>query len=306
MSTQPIPASNFSSSQGLADLRCLFDHKRVTEQELDFNKDDQMVLLNNDNKDWWFVRNRETGETGYVPATFVKILHDHEGDIGEESEPLDAEIDHNDEMNQSSDSDEGDNSDGKFDSEEEGEGCSSDDDSTDHSDNESLKNDQMKELLQELQKRKSRSHRKHLPPPLPLFDSTLPQGFRHSTLYETIKAGSGSYQEYLTPELASNGVSFKDVNYDSKNMIRKRDVKCSIAFTIQLGKNIPYFGDLDVVGRHVRMSLFDKSHILSNIHSVPATVVDDDGTWSFKTQKVIQIYIERVVERRRRMLCQIG
>jgi hypothetical protein len=145
----------------------------------------------------------------------------------------------------------------------------------------SQKSDQVQTLLLDLQKRKSRSRRKHVPPPLQPVDTSLPLGFRHSTLYECVKSGV-TPAEFLTPELDSHGLSFKDLHYDSKNMVRKRDVKCSLAFTVSTGKCIPFSGDLEVLGRHVRISLFDKTHILSNVHSVPAQISDDVGTWSFQ------------------------
>jgi hypothetical protein len=281
--SKPPELKLFPSSKSLTNLVCLFDYKGATEQELDFNKDDEMMLINDDNKDWWFVENQSTGEKGYIPATYVRVLErDRVADIDQDeaSDSVDGSESQSESQDESQNEDSQDSGDEESEATEASQG--KDSDSQESKDSE---NDQVKELLQDLQKRKSRSRRKHLPPTLPLFDSSLPQGFRPSTLFETIKGGSGRYQEYLTPELSSNGLSFKDVHYDAKNMIRKRQVKCSLAFTIKMGKNIPYSGDLDVVGRHVRLSLFDKSHILSNIHSVPATVVDDEGTWSFKTQK---------------------
>jgi hypothetical protein len=47
----------------------------------------------------------------------------------------------------------------------------------------------------------------------------------------------------------------------------------------------PYINGLKVVGRQVRIALFDKNSILSNIHTITAAKSPDvDTTWKFSTK----------------------
>ncbi|RKO86026.1 hypothetical protein BDK51DRAFT_26352, partial [Blyttiomyces helicus] len=51
--------------------------------------------------------------------------------------------------------------------------------------------------------------------------------------------------------------------------VRKRSIKCTLAFSLLDARNIPAPpSGLRVLGRQVRMALFDKTSVLSNIHSV--------------------------------------
>lgn len=44
----------------------------MTEKEIDLLKDEHVKLLNNTNKDWWFVE-KENGDKGYVPSTYMRV-----------------------------------------------------------------------------------------------------------------------------------------------------------------------------------------------------------------------------------------
>jgi uncharacterized protein YgiM (DUF1202 family) len=44
----------------------------LTEKEIDLLKDEHVKLLNNTNKDWWFVE-KENGDKGYVPSTYMRV-----------------------------------------------------------------------------------------------------------------------------------------------------------------------------------------------------------------------------------------
>lgn len=113
----------------------------------------------------------------------------------------------------------------------------------------------------------------------------LPAGFRRSTLGTNYSMGIGHASNYLIPELKSNGIGFKDLHFDKKNQVQKRTVKCNLSFGIAGAKCIPAAGNIPVLGRHVRMALFDKSNILSNIHSVPATLhPDNEDVWIFSSK----------------------
>lgn len=118
----------------------------------------------------------------------------------------------------------------------------------------------------------------------------LPLGFRFSSLGKSYDNGQGRAAQYLTPELDSTGLGFKDVHVLRKNVIRKREVKCiycvtlgNLSFTITQLKNSPNPNPLNVLARFVRIALFDKTNIVSNIHTVPAYQSGAHSSrWDFK------------------------
>ena len=88
--------------------------------------------------------------------------------------------------------------------------------------------------------------------------------------------------QFLTPELTSSGLGFKDLHLTKHQQIRKRFVKCNLAFSLLDIKAVSNPAPLDVIGRVVRMALFDKSNIVSNIHSVSAYLhADNENCWRF-------------------------
>lgn len=74
-------------------ITALFDYTGATDEELDFHKGDEFILLNNDSKDWWYVRSSaDRNVEGYVPSTYVTDAKGHRGDaatiISLDSKPL--------------------------------------------------------------------------------------------------------------------------------------------------------------------------------------------------------------------------
>ncbi|KAI9206216.1 uncharacterized protein BJ171DRAFT_597882 [Polychytrium aggregatum] len=115
----------------------------------------------------------------------------------------------------------------------------------------------------------------------------LPQGFRHSTLFRLYGEGIGHSSDYLYPDYEESGLGFCDIFYDfKKSRIRRRLVKCTIAFSLMEARNVPLPGPgVTILGRHVRLSLFDKTDVLSNIHCVPASFNPEFGdAWKFTTK----------------------
>ncbi|KAJ3347533.1 Nephrocystin-1 [Entophlyctis luteolus] len=68
--------------------------------------------------------------------------------------------------------------------------------------------------------------------------------------------------------------------------LKSTPAQCTIGFSLIEAKNIePLIGDRRVLGRQIRMALFDNSTVLSNVHSVPATVVKElPNVWRFSTK----------------------
>jgi hypothetical protein len=49
----------------------LFDYKARTEDDLTFNKGEQLEILNDKDGDWWLARSVSSGVEGYVPSNYV-------------------------------------------------------------------------------------------------------------------------------------------------------------------------------------------------------------------------------------------
>ncbi|KAJ3215924.1 hypothetical protein HDU67_010155 [Dinochytrium kinnereticum] len=47
----------------------IYDYHGSTDEELDFREGDVMEIINDENPDWWYVRNGD--EEGYVPTTYI-------------------------------------------------------------------------------------------------------------------------------------------------------------------------------------------------------------------------------------------
>lgn len=73
------------------------------------------------------------------------------------------------------------------------------------------------------------------------------------------------------------------------NQIRKKSTKCATAFSVFEAKNLPLPGpDVQILGRHVRMALFDKNAVLSNIHTTPVIYnPDQPKTWKFSSKSSV-------------------
>jgi hypothetical protein len=59
-------------------LIALYLYDSRAEGDLSFGKGDRMVLLDDSNSDWWYVRHVKSGERGYVPRNFVAPLQSAE------------------------------------------------------------------------------------------------------------------------------------------------------------------------------------------------------------------------------------
>ncbi|KAJ3036131.1 hypothetical protein HDV00_003043 [Rhizophlyctis rosea] len=109
----------------------------------------------------------------------------------------------------------------------------------------------------------------------------LPMGIRASTLAKTREEGIGATANYLIPDLHPSNLSFVDLKYDyRKQKLRPLPAHLTLAFSLLDARNIPTphpSSGIRVLGRHVRMALFDKMHVLSNIHSVQGVWVDVGG-----------------------------
>ncbi|KAJ3052201.1 hypothetical protein HK097_006725 [Rhizophlyctis rosea] len=118
----------------------------------------------------------------------------------------------------------------------------------------------------------------------------LPPGIRSSTLARTRSEGIGATANYLIPDLHPSNLAFTDLNYDyRKQQLRPLPAHLTLAFSLLSAHNIPTpppQSQIKILGRHVRMALFDKMHVLSNIHSVQGFWIEGGG-WRFSRKASI-------------------
>ncbi|KAI8814377.1 hypothetical protein BJ742DRAFT_671588, partial [Cladochytrium replicatum] len=94
----------------------------------------------------------------------------------------------------------------------------------------------------------------------------------------------GSVARELLPQLHESGLGFADLFLDfPKYRIRPMNAQCTIAFSLMEVRNPPEPpSNARILGRHVRMGLFDKSGVLSNVHYVPAIFnYNSQKAWKF-------------------------
>ena len=48
-----------------------YDYFSKANGDLSFKKGDLLYVLNTDERDWWFVKSKDTGQEGYIPSNFV-------------------------------------------------------------------------------------------------------------------------------------------------------------------------------------------------------------------------------------------
>ncbi|CAH1792184.1 unnamed protein product, partial [Owenia fusiformis] len=115
----------------------------------------------------------------------------------------------------------------------------------------------------------------------------VPPGFRQTTLGKLYRESKYTMQNYLVPKLSHSCVSFKDLFYDAHNMrIRGRNPRVQKVLTLVNCRQIPLPGaGVDIVGRHVRLCLFDGQTVLSNIHTIKSIGVDkEQKQWNFNAK----------------------
>uniref|UniRef100_A0A915KSP9 Uncharacterized protein n=1 Tax=Romanomermis culicivorax TaxID=13658 RepID=A0A915KSP9_ROMCU len=62
-----------TSSLGAITLIALYSYDSRSDGDLSFKKGDLMILLDDQNTDWWYVKHVSSDNTGYVPRNFVAI-----------------------------------------------------------------------------------------------------------------------------------------------------------------------------------------------------------------------------------------
>jgi len=114
----------------------------------------------------------------------------------------------------------------------------------------------------------------------------VPSGFRSSTLAAVACSDDHSAAKFLFPALSPSGLGFRDIKWDStSNDIKANQTWIMRTMTLVQCKNVPPPGaGVDVVGRFVRICLFDGKQFLSNVHTVKAELakLTDPTVWTFR------------------------
>lgn len=49
----------------------LYNYAKRSDSDINFDKDDILIILDKSNNDWWKARNTRTREEGYIPSNYV-------------------------------------------------------------------------------------------------------------------------------------------------------------------------------------------------------------------------------------------
>ncbi|KAK1906026.1 Nephrocystin-1 [Dissostichus eleginoides] len=114
----------------------------------------------------------------------------------------------------------------------------------------------------------------------------IPAGFGTSHLTKLLEEEGQTYRgsHYVQPELSQSQLSFSDLFLDpDTGKVRARQVQTCLCFSLWSCRMIPTPGvGVQVLSRHIRLCAFDKTQVLSNIHTVRATYNSKSPkTWSF-------------------------
>jgi hypothetical protein len=188
----------------------LYEYQGATEEELCFSAGEKFALLNKENEDWWFVRNREDIE-GYVPSTYFKLGSNSVSDSNSDESEMESQesfIEAEEAESESEDETKNPQQAEELDSEDE--------------------NQEVSEVLEKLKKRPrtpkpSPGVKLLSPEPLEGF-SGMALGYRHSTLAKNYNSGIGRTADSLIPEVGASGIDFKELFLDKNGHVRKMQV----------------------------------------------------------------------------------
>ncbi|XP_062509468.1 nephrocystin-1-like [Corticium candelabrum] len=116
----------------------------------------------------------------------------------------------------------------------------------------------------------------------------IPSGFRSSTLAKLVHEHEGTSactSSWLVPKLSESHLSFRDLHWDfAASKLRSRPVAVTRGISILGASNIPNVTQgLTILSRHIRVALFNKQEVLSNVHTVRAVWIEKEPkTWKFQ------------------------
>lgn len=112
----------------------------------------------------------------------------------------------------------------------------------------------------------------------------IPAGFRPSTLGRFVSQDEYTLQNAVLPLFTESNTGLQDLQWDSAlNQVRSLPTRVLRSCRLWSCRMIPLAGSgVEVLSRHVRLSLFNGTNILSNVHTVRANCsTNSPKLWTF-------------------------
>ncbi|XP_065640257.1 nephrocystin-1 isoform X5 [Hydra vulgaris] len=130
----------------------------------------------------------------------------------------------------------------------------------------------------------------------------VPSGFRNSTLGKLYKLEVNRASSWVHPKASSSNVQFDYLFWDNINeQLRCQSVSICRIISLISARSIPIPGvGISILSRHIYITLWDNSKILSNIHVVRAVPTNIEENWAFTpkvTKMIPSLYDGEVIVR---------
>eukprot|EP01135_Chromosphaera_perkinsii_P003818 Nk52_evm11s256 gene=Nk52_evmTU11s256 len=237
--------ASYIETRQLDSIMALYDYRALDEEELTFKKGEVMQLIDTSEGEWWFACNNK-GDEGYVPSNYVKVVK--RGEVFGESSETDSEY-----------------ASPVLDTTGPRVGADT-----------SGSPKGFAKLKQ--------AFKKQTPADVLRAFGAMPSGFRPSTLGQLLSSGDKYWPSTaLLPRLDSSGQAFKDIFLDNTSaMVRLQSVFINRFFHVIEAKRIPKPGvGVKVLGRSLKVCLFDKTKFIGNVHIFRAFGNNDNDNWQF-------------------------
>ncbi|KAJ3413593.1 Nephrocystin-1 [Chytridiales sp. JEL 0842] len=227
----------------------LYDYTASSAKEISFKAGDVFDLLNSNNPDWWYVRTLTSPpKEGYAPSTYIKPQTETASPIRRPNTQSEQRANNQSTTPRLKTS---------FEDEHE----------VEHEDEEEDDHEEHGGAEYHEEPRKQRPSRAE-------------------------SGRKSSKADYDDQTYSSKGkMPAEEEAYSSKYIkiaLRKIPMPCTIGFSVIDARHVEeqiQMQGLNVVGRHVRIALFDKQSVLSNIHTIPAAKSpESDSLWRFSSK----------------------
>ena len=213
-----------------------------------------------------------------APVSYItKSLQSIPAEEANQEQKSESSSDEDDEVEEEGEEDESEEDESEEEEEEEEEESSESSEEEEEDGDQDDVSEDVKHVLSTLKKRKSlNTHLRHLPlskldvdtglgTTTPPSIDNLPLGFRPSAL----SAIKNSGQVYLLPELKRHGLGFRDLALHAKTQtVRKKKIECQFGVGLREIVNVGNAAPLEILGRGVRVCVWDREAVVSNVHTV--------------------------------------
>nr|8BQ3_A Chain A, Proto-oncogene tyrosine-protein kinase Src [Homo sapiens] len=82
--------ASMTGGQQMGDARsiveAMYDYVSEMETDLSFTKGEALIIVENNEGDWWLARKMNSTEVGYIPSNYVKIRDLERGDYKDDDD----------------------------------------------------------------------------------------------------------------------------------------------------------------------------------------------------------------------------